>query len=82
MSSKANKARCAAWQAEQVAKADKFTIVMFLGHPAGYDVRESASLDDARARRADMLAEYAGTNYGRTAVIYAVTPDNVTVLVE
>lgn len=82
MSAKANKARCQLWAEEQIAKAEYFTAVMFLGYPAGRDRREAPTLEGARALRQTMLEEYSDLNYGRKVVIYAVTRDNVTVMVE
>ena len=55
---------------------------MFLGYPEGVDRREASSLEEARRLRDDMLAEYAGKNWGRGVMIYAVTEDNVTVHIE
>lgn len=70
------------WRQEQLAKAISYTSVMFLGYPAGYDIRPSLTLREARRIRRRMLAEYAGTNHGRGVVIYAVTKDNATIFVE
>lgn len=82
MSAKANKARHKVWEAEQIAKASLFTSVMWRGWPEGHDRREASSLEEARALRDAMITEYGITNFGRRPIIYAVTPDNVTVLVE
>lgn len=82
MSAKANKTRNQVWAADQIAKAAGFTAVTFLGYPAGYDRREAATLEEARATKQAMLAEYGAINYSRGIVIYAVTSDNVTVFVE
>ncbi len=81
-SSAKKKARREAWAAEQIATATSFTAVMFLGYPEGHDRREAASLDEARAHRQRMLAEYEGKNYGRGVMIYALTPNGMSVHVE
>ena len=70
------------WIAEQIAGAESFTVVTFLGYPDGYDVRPAASLDEARQLRRSVLVEYADVNYGRGACIYAITPSGMTVHVE
>lgn len=82
MSTKANKKRLDDWAAAQIAKAKYFTAVMFLGHPAGVDRRRASSLEEARCLKQIMISEYAGKNYGRGVLLYAVTSDNVTVPID
>lgn len=82
MSSKTNKARRDEWTAQQIAKAVKFTASMFIGLPSRYDTREAETLAEARTIARDMLEAYAGTNYGRGVMLYAITPTNMTIHVE
>ena len=56
---------------------------MFLGFPDGIDKRWASSLKEAQQHKTNMLCEYAGKNFGRNVLIYAIVPPNdVTVLVE
>jgi hypothetical protein len=71
-----------AWSSEQIARAARFTAVMFVGAPEMYDKRWASSLEEARQTRDVMAKEYDGLNYGRRCLIYAVTPDDLTILVE
>lgn len=83
MSASTNKAQREAWAAEQIARADRYTVVMFRGFPDGHDKRWAASLREARRIRRAMLAEYADTNYRRRPIIYAVVPPyDITIHVE
>ncbi|WP_439579343.1 hypothetical protein [Elioraea sp.] len=61
----------AEWSAEQIARAAYFTVARFRGRGA-YDTRRFATLAEARA-------EAAGD---RRAMVYAVTPEGITVHVE
>jgi hypothetical protein len=60
-----------AWTAAQITRADYFTVCRFRGRGA-YDTRRFATLAEARA-------EAAGD---RRAIVYAVTPEGITVHVE
>ncbi|MDE2426305.1 MAG: hypothetical protein KGO96_10415 [Elusimicrobia bacterium] len=72
------------WTEEQISRADRFTVVMFVGLADGlYDKRWTSSLREARLVRRDMLAEYGDTNYRRRPMIYAVVPPiDLTIFVE
>jgi len=59
------------WTAEQIAKAEEFTACMFLGS-GRFEVRRAGTLQGARRHRSRMLAEYAGRNFGRGVMIYAL----------
>ena len=82
MSRETRRAHREAWIAEQIQASSYFTAVMFLGYPEGYDRREATSLEEARNIREQMMREYEGTNYGRGVMIYAVTPNGLSVHVE
>jgi len=81
MSAKANKQRYEAWAEKYTARSTKFVACMFLG-VGRYDKREADTLKQARVIRARMLEEYGETNYGRGVMIYAITPDNLSVFIE
>lgn len=77
-----SKERSRAWELEQIAKATKFTAIMFLGR-GKFDKRWASSLEEAYQHRTNMLREYEGINYGRKVLIYAVTPGiELSILVE
>ena len=82
MSAKANKVRREAWIAEQLQNAVSFTAVMYRGWPEGFDKREAETVEGIRAIRDQMVAEYAGKNYGRGVLVYACTRNGMTVHVE
>jgi len=69
------------WVADYVARAPNFVCCMFLGR-GEFDKRWCKSLKEARRIKAVMLAEYEGKNYGRGVLIYAVTHDNLSIVVE
>ncbi len=79
--SKRNTERRETWTAEYVARSKRFQACMFLG-VGKYDRRESDTLEGARAHREAMLSEWAGKNYGRGVVIYAITPNHLSIFVE
>lgn len=71
------------WADEQIAKADRFSVVLFVGAPQLYDKRWTSSLADARCLKRRMITEYGNTNSGRQPMIYAIVPPNdITVFVE
>lgn len=77
-----NKLRHQAFATELLLRATRYSACMFVGS-GRYDVRWADTLEGARQNRDELLAEYAGTNFGRGVVIYGVTsPDNLSIFVE
>ncbi len=78
---KSNKAKQKEWIVARIAASTQFTVCMFLGSGL-FDRREARSLDEAKEIQQQMHYEYSGKNYGRSALIYAITPDYLTIHVE
>ncbi len=76
-----NKERAQTWADDYAARSKTFVACMFLG-VGKYDKRKADSLEGARQHATDMLSEYDGVNYKRGVLIYAVTPDNLSVHVD
>ena len=82
MSAKRNKQLGDAWAQKHISRAEHFTACLFLGR-GRYDKRKAPSLEEVREHKRQMLVEYAGSNFGRGVLIYAVTKgDNLSILVE
>ena len=69
------------WAEDYRDRSTQFCCTMFLGRGV-YDRRFANTIGGARRIRSRMLDEYAGQNFGRGVLIYALTPDNCNVLVE
>lgn len=82
MTKKKTQSRIDAWRAYHIARAVRFSVVMFVGRPKFYDTRYADSLAAARDIRRCVLEEYGTSNYGRGAIIYAITPEELTIFVE
>ena len=70
-----------AWRDNYVARSTLFVACMFLGQ-GRYDKRAAPTLREARRIKQQMLKEYGDTNARRGVLIYAITPDNLSILVE
>jgi hypothetical protein len=83
-----NQERQKKWAVDIAAHAVSFVVCMFVGRDnpfqimGMYDKRIASDIEEARQLRIEMEAEYEGRNGGRRALIYALTSNNQSVVVE